>query len=301
MKKQDARKLPKEVQQHNRNQAIRLFQAGRSRKEIAEAVGVHYVVVCRWLRSWQEGGKKALQLKKRGRSSEGQRLLTKEQEKVVVKLLTDKNPRQLKLPFALWNRKAIQSVIYQMWSVRIAIRTVGDYLKRWGFTPQKPMKRACERSPKAVKKWLDESYPKIKARAKKEKAEIYWGAETIVRNDCQHSRGYAPRGKKPVDEINAKRFPLNMISAINNQGLVRLMTYKQTMKARLLMRFMKRLIKDSGRKVFLVLDNLRVHRAKLVKAWLERHSDKIEVFYLPAYSPDLNPDGYLNCDLRNGI
>jgi hypothetical protein len=81
----------------------------------------------------------------------------------------------IKLPFALWTRKAIQSVIYQMWRVLIAIRTIGEYLKRWGFTPQKPMKRACERSPKAVKKWLDETYPKIKARAQKERAEIYWG------------------------------------------------------------------------------------------------------------------------------
>lgn len=301
MKKEDARNLPKEVQQHNRNQAVRLFQAGRSRKDIAEIVGVHYVVVCRWLRSWEKGGNKAVQLKKRGRRPEEQRLLTKDQEKALKKLLTDKNPRQLKLPFALWNRKAIQSVIYQMWRVRIAIRTIGDYLKRWGFTPQKPMKRAYERNPKAVQKWLDESYPQIKELAKIEKAEIYWGDETGVRSDCNHSRGYAPRGKTPIVEINAKRFSINMISAISNQGLVRFMIYKETMTARVLLKFMKRLTKDSGRKVFLILDNLRVHHAKLVKAWLERHKEEIEVFYLPAYSPELNPDEYLNCDLKTGI
>jgi len=207
----------------------------------------------------------------------------------------------MKLPFALWNRKAIKAVIAQMWGVRIAIRTVGDYLKRWGYTPQKPAKRAYERKPKAVKEWLDNTYPEIKRRASEEGAEIYWGDETGVRNDCQHSRGYAPKGKTPIVEINAKRFSTNMISAVNNRGTVRFMMYRENMTAKVLLRFMKRLIKDAGRKVFLVLDNLRVHHATLVKAWLARHVEKIEVFYLPAYSPDLNPDEYLNCDLKAGI
>jgi len=301
MEKLDARKLPSEVQQHNRNLAIRLFQEGKKRKEIASIVGVHYGVICRWIQAWQQGGKQAIKLKKRGRSSGERRILTEAQESALKKLLVEKNPKQLKLPFALWNRRAIQSVVYKMWRVRIAIRTIGDYLKRWGFTPQKPIKRAYEKSPKAVKEWLDDTYPEIKKRARKENAEIYWGDETGVRNDCQHSRGYAPRGKTPVVEINAKRFSVNMISAISNQGLLRFMMYEETMTARVLLRFLKRLIKDAGRKVFLVLDNLRVHHAKLVKAWLEKHSDEIEVFYLPSYSPELNPDEYLNCDLKTGI
>jgi len=301
MKKLDARKLPSEVQQHNRNLAVRLFQEGKKRKEIASTVGVHYGVVCRWIQAWQQGGEQAIELKKRGRSSGERRILTEAQELALKKLLVEKNPQQLKLPFALWNRRAIQSVVYQMWRVRIAIRTIGDYMKRWGFTPQKPIKRAYEKSPKAVREWLDDTYPEIKKRARKENAEIYWGDETGVRNDCQHSRGYAPRGKTPVVEINAKRFSLNMISAISNQGLLRFMMYEETMTARVLLRFLKRLTKDAGRKVFLVLDNLRVHHAKLVKAWLEEHSDEIEVFYLPSYSPELNPDEYLNCDLKTGI
>jgi transposase len=301
MEKIDARKLPKAVQQHNRDQAIRLFLQGKTRKEVAAIVGVHYVVVCGWVRAWQQGGDAAITLKKRGRGSEEQRLLTNAQEVALKKLLCDKNPKQLKLPFALWNRKAIQSVIYQMWRVRIAIRTIGDYMKRWGFTPQKPAKRAYERNPKLVQKWLDETYPEIRRRARKENAEIYWGDETGVRNDCQHSRGYAPRGKTPIVEINAKRFSINMISALSNQGLLRFMMYEETMTARVLLRFLKRLIDDAGRKVFLVLDNLRVHHAKLVKAWLEKHIYEIEIFYLPAYSPDLNPDEYLNADLKAGI
>jgi hypothetical protein len=127
------------------------------------------------------------------------------------------------------------------------------------------------------------------------------GDETGVRNDFQHSRGYAPRDKTPVVEINAKRFSINMISAINNQGLVRFMSDKQTMTAKVLLRFMRRLIKDASRKVFLILDNLRVHHEKLVKAWLKRHEKEIEVYSLPAYSPELSPDEYLNCGFKAGI
>lgn len=297
----DGRNLPKEVQQHNRNQAIRLFQDGKSRKEIVTIIQVHYDVVCRWIRAWQKGGEKAITLKKRGRTPGDKRKLTQQQEDKLKGLLIDKNPQQLKLPFALWNRKAIQSAIYQMWRIKIAIRTIGDYMKRWGFTPQKPLKRAYEQNPKAVKKWLNETYSEIHKLAKRDDAEIYWGDETGIRNDCQHTRGYAPRGKTPVVDINARRFSLNMISAVTNQGGVRFMMYESNMTARVLIKFMKRLIKDAKRTVFLILDNLRVHHAKLVKAWLARNEDDIEVFYLPSYSPELNPDEYLNCDLKTGI
>ena len=301
MKTHDGRSLSKEVQQYNRDQAVRLFKQGRTRRDIADIIGVSYSAVRNWITAWKSGGKQAVVLKKRGRTSESQRILTEAQEKGLKQLLVEKNPRQLKLPFALWNRKAIQSAVYQMWRVKIAVRTIGDYMNRWGFTPQKPIKRAYERSPKAVQQWLDETYLEIRTKAAHENAEIYWGDETGSRNDCNHSRGYAPKGQTPVIEINAKRFSVNMISAINNRGLVRFMIYKSTMNARVLLRFFRRLIKDSGRKVFLILDNLRVHHAKLVKAWLQKHEEKIEVFYLPSYSPELNPDEYLNCDLKAGL
>ncbi|SDP68948.1 IS630 family transposase [Desulforhopalus singaporensis] len=300
MKKQDARKLSQEIQQYNRDQAIRLFKAGRKRKDIAKIIGVSYSAVCKWISIWEAGGRKAIVLKKRGRSSESQRLLTAAQEKALKKLLVDKNPKQLKLPFALWNRKAIQSAVYQIWRVKIALRTIGDYMKRWGLTPQKQIKRAYERSPKAIQKWLDETYPEIKARAAIENGEIYWGDETGARNDCNHSQPSAPKGKTPIVEINPKRFSINMISATNNQGLVRFMMNNTTKNARVLLRFMKRLIKDSGRKVFLVLDILPVHHAKLVRKWLKRHENQIEVFYLPSYSPELNPDEHLNYNLKTG-
>jgi len=205
------------------------------------------------------------------------------------------------MPYALWTRKAVKELIATEIGIKVTTRTTGNYLSRWGFSPQKPLKRAYEQNPKKVQQWLDEQYPKIKAQAKQEKAEIYWGDETGLRSDHQHGRGYAPKGQTPAVTISAKRTSSNMISAITNQGKVRFQIYNGTMNAQLLIGFMKRLIKNAKNKVILILDNLRVHHAKLVKAWLAEYKQAIEAFYLPAYSPELNPDEYLNCDLKAGV
>ena len=178
---------------------------------------------------------------------------------------------------------------------------MGHYIKRWGMTPQKPVKRAYEQQPARVRQWLDEDYPQIQAKAKAQGAEIYWGDETGLRNDSQHERGYAPKGKTPVIRLNAKRESINMISAITNQGKVRFKLFDGGMNAAILIDFLKRLIKDAQRKVILILDNLRVHHARKVKDWLQGKEDQIELFYLPSYSPELNPDEYLNCDLKAGV
>jgi transposase len=183
----------------------------------------------------------------------------------------------------------------------LPVRTVGEYLKRWGFTPQKPVKLSYEQHPKAVQRWLNETYPQIKAGAREEDAEIYWGDETGLRNDSQHERGYAPKGKTPVVRLNANRTSTNMISAVTNQGKVRFRVFHGSMNADILIDFCRRLIQSAGRKVFLVLDNLRAHHAVVFKAWLENREDEIEIFYLPSYSPELNPDEYLNCDLKAGV
>jgi transposase len=227
--------------------------------------------------------------------------LNQEQEKQIQKAIVDKEPDQLKLPFALWTRQAVQQLIKHFYSFEMPIRTVGEYLKRWGYTPQKPLRRAYEQNPKAVKKWLDEQYPKIVKRAKIEKAEIHWGDETGLCNDSQHGRSYAPRGKTPAIRLPAKKERINLISSITNQGKVRFMLYRNTMNSQTLIKFLKRLIKDVGHKVYLILDNLRVHHSKLVRHWLEEHKEQIELFFLPSYSPELNPDEYLNCDLKAGV
>lgn len=301
MKKIDARKLPTEAQQQIRNQAIRLKKAGRTYKEIAEITSVQPTTICMWYKAYEQGGAKAIRIKKRGRPKGSCRTLSPEQEKELQKAMRDKCPDQLKLPFNLWTRIAVQQYIKQLWSINMPIRTVGEYLKRWGYTPQKPMRRAYEQNPKAVKKWLTEEYPAIVKKAKKEKAEIHWGDETGLCNDSYHGRSYAPRGHTPVIRLSARCQRVNLISTVTNQGKVRFMVYKDRMNSDTLIKFLSRLIKDSRRKIYLILDNLRVHHSYAVKDWLKEHEDEIEIYYLPSYSPELNPDEYLNCDLKAGV
>lgn len=301
MEKVDARSLKPEVQQQLRNQAIRLRKSGRKHKEIAEIVGVHLGTVCKWCKIYEREGHKGVRIEKRGRKAGSHRTLTSEQEKEIQKLIQDKVPDQLKLPFALWTRIAVQQLIKRIYAIDMPIRTVGEYLRRWGFTPQKPLRRAYEQNPKAVQKWLEEEYPQISKRAKKEGAEIHWGDETGLNSDAYHGRSYAPRGKTPAIRISAKREHINLISTVTNQGKVRFMIYKNTMNSQSMIKFLNRLVRDADRKVFLVLDNLRVHHSHKVRDWLSEHEDQIELFFLPSYSPELNPDEYLNCDLKDGV
>jgi len=301
MEKIDARKLSTDAQQQLRYQVIRFREKGRTHKEISAINGVNRSTCSTWWNLYRNEGKKALIIKKRGRPDGSCRKLDKEQEKEIQKAICDKCPDQLKLPFALWTRIAVQLLIRQLWGLEIPIRTIGDYLKRWNFTPQKPLKRAYEQNPKAVKKWLNEKYPAIQQKAKKEDAEIHWGDETGLCNDSYHGRSYAPRGKTPAIRLSAKCRRVNLISTVTNQGKVRFMIYQDRMNADTFIKFTKRLIKDADRKIFLILDNLKVHHSYKARDWLQEHTEQIEVFFLPSYSPELNPDEYLNCDLKAGV
>ncbi len=301
MEKTDTRKLSPETQYELRKQVIRLRKKGKSNQEIAEIVGVYHTHVSTIWQSYQKGGLDALKPKVRGRKHGEQRNLTADQEATAKKLLVDKTPDQLKLQFALWTRDAVRLAIKQEFGIELPLRTITDYLKRWGFTPQKPAKRAYEQNPKAVQQWLESAYPEIAARAKQEKAEIHWGDETGVQSDAYNARGFAPKGKTPIVRLNAKKSSINMISSITNQGKVRFMLYQETMTAQVFIKFLSRLVKDADRKVFLILDNHRVHHSKIVKEWLEQHKEQIELFYLPSYSPELNPDEYLNGNLKQRI
>ena len=295
--KLDARTLPASAIEEKRRQSHELRKHGLTRAQIGEIVGVHADTVGRWLHM----DKSELGLKRRGSRPGDRRLLTAKQEQQIQRLIIDKAPDQLKLPYALWTRESVRELILARCGIELAVRTVGDYLKRWGMTPQKPQKRAYEQRAPEVQRWLREEYPRIQARAKREQAEIYWGDETGLRNDCQHERGYALKGKTPTIRLNANRVSLNMISAITNQGKVRFRFFEENMNADVLIDFFMRLLKDAKRKVFLILDNLRVHHCNPVKEWLKSHKKMIEVYYLPSYSPELNPDEYLNCDLKAGV
>jgi transposase len=301
MEKIDLRKLSVEQRNSQRKLAIRLHKSGKNYSYIAKIIGTYPDLISSWVKTYKQGGMKALIEKKRGVKSEDKKLLSNAQELEIQKMITDTMPDQLKLAYGLWTRKAVKELIEREYGVVLAINTMGDYLRKWGFSPQKPKKRAYEQNSKAVQKWIEQEYPAIEKRAKQENAVIHWGDETGARNTNNHGRSYAPKGRTPVKKNMAKRFTVNMISTVTNLGQVEFMIYSGTMHSQRLIEFMEDLIKGKKRKIYLILDNLRVHHSKLVKAWVEENNDKIELFYLPSYSPEKNPDEYLNCDLKYGL
>jgi len=301
MEKLDLRRANNDVKEAIRKRAIRLVAQGKPQKEVATLLCVNKNSVNSWCKSYKQFGYKGLKEKPQGHKKGIGRLLTAEQELQVQKAIIDKMPDQLKLPYALWTRRAIVELIKREFSITIAIRTMGTYLARWGFTPQKPKKKAYEQNDASVKKWLEEQYPAIKEKAKQEKANIHWGDETGIKNECQYGRSYAPKGKTPIRTKMGKRLSLNMISSVTNQGKVRFMTYKGSMNSEMLIKFLRRLTKGQKKKIYLILDNLKVHHSNLVKQWVEKHASKIALFFLPSYSPERNPDEYLNCDLKYGL
>jgi transposase len=282
-------------------QVIRLRKAGRTYDEIATLTGLSRTGVFDICKRHATSGSSALHDAAGGRKLGEQRLLSPAQEALVQKLIADKTPDQLKMPYALWSRAAVAELIEQRFGLKLKVRTMGMYLQRWGFTPQKPMRKAYEQSPAAVKKWLDEDYPALAQRARAEGAEIHWGDESGLRSDDVRGRSYAPRGETPVVRVPNKRHGLSIISTVTNKGQMRWRIFDGALNSTILIDFFKRLIKGQKKKVFLILDNLRVHHSKPVKHWLAQHAEYIEVFYLPSYSPELNPDEMANADLKQAV
>lgn len=220
------------------------------------------------------------------------------QAATTVRLICCRCPDQLQLPFTLWTREAVQCLLAKRFKISVSIWTVGRYLKNWGFTPQKPVRQAYERNPKAVQTWLEREYPAIRRRAQREKAEIHWGDEMGLRSDHQAGTTYGRKGKTPVVPGTGKRFGCNMISAITNRGHLSFMVFKQRFTADVMIEFLRRLVRQSHRKVFLIVDGHPVHRSGKVKEWVEKHRSQIRLFFLPGYCPELNPDELLNQDVK---
>jgi transposase len=249
-------------------------------------------------RRYRSGGKRSLQSKKRG--VKGGKKINGKQAAEVRKLIKDKMPDQLKLPFGLWTREAVQQLILDRYGIELSRWQVGRYLKSWGYTPQKPIRKAFEQKPQKVKQWLKEEYPKIKKRCAREKGVIYFGDETGMRSDHQAGRSYAPQGKTPEVKSTGQRFSLNMISAISNKGHLQFMLIDR-FNGEVFMDFLKRMIRYSKQKIFFVTDGHPAHKTKKLNEWLSNNKLKIEVFFLPQYSPELNAQEYLNQDVKTNV
>jgi transposase len=301
MKHLDMRKLPAAAQEERRRQVIGLRQAGMTYDAVAAQVGLTRTGVFDICKRFAERGAAGLKTGPRGPAPGHGRFLDAGQEADVRDLIRRHTPDELALPFALWSRAAVRELIRRRFGVRLAVRTVGTYLARWGFTAQKPLRRAYEQDPAAVRRWLRRDYPAIVTRAKAEGGIVFWGDETGLRSDDVRGRGYAPRGRTPTLRVPHKRVGLGLISAVSNRGGLRWMVLDGAVKAPSLLRFLGRLVRDVGRKVFLILDRLPVHRSTKIRAWLAGREAEIEVFYLPPYSPELNPDEGVNADLKQAV
>ena len=297
MKTRDARSLPAIAQQDLRHKAIKAVIGGTKQVKAAELFGVTRQAIGRWVKAYRQGGFKALKVRKQGRPKGGS--LLPWQAAQIAKTVVDRYPDQLKLPFYLWTREAVGQLIEKRFGIRLSVWTVGRYLARWNFTPQKPIRKAFEKNPEAVRQWLEEEYPAIRKQAKRQKARIYWGDEMGLRSDHCTGRSYGRRGKTPVVPGTGKRFRCNMISAITNQGHLNFMVFKQRFTSDVFIEFLKRLERQSHQTVFLIVDGHPVHRSKDVEKWTSQNEDNIRLFYLPGYSPELNPDELLNQDVKS--
>lgn len=294
----DARSLPPEAQEILRCKAVAAVESGMSQVAASKLFGVSRQAVRNWLKAHREGGEAALRSQKRGPKEDQITKLKGHQASAIVKLITDNDPEQLKLPFVLWTADAVRQLIQRKYRIKLSARSVRRYLAKWGFTPQKPVRRAYEHDDEAVRRWLEDDYPAIAKQAKAEKAHIYWGDEMGVRSDHQAGRSYSPKGKTPVTRGTGKRFGCNIISALTNRGRLCFSVFKESFTIAVFIEFLRRMIKQSKRKVYLIVDNHPVHRGKKVKAWLAENAQHISLFYLPGYSPELNPDEMLNNDVK---
>ncbi len=270
-----------------------------SQAEAARVFGVHPNAVNRWVKRYRAGGFKALSEQRRGRRAGEQAALSPGQQQEVIALVSDATPDQLGMSGFLWTRDAVAELVAQRYGVRLARTTVGRYLRSWNFSPQKPKRRALEQTPAAVRRWLEEEYPAIGAQAKQEGGVVWWLDEMGVRSDQAAGRSWAPPGRTPVIKRTGKRFRVNMISAISNEGLLRFRLFSGSFTGPVFIDFLRRLLRDlAGRKVHLIVDGHPVHRAKLVSAWVERRPARLELHFLPGYSPELNPVELLNNDVK---
>lgn len=302
MERSDSRLLPVPVLNERRRRAVMLQLSGMTLDQVSAVCELSRNTVIGAMKAYRTGGWDAVPVRAHRGPAKGEGcLLDERQQQTIRALIRQHTPDECGLPFMLWSRPAVTALVERECGVRLAVRTAGKYLKRWGYTPQKPLNQAYEQDRSAVQRWLDEEYPAIAGRAAAEGGEIYWGDETGLRSDDVRGRSYAPQGGTPVVRPNHRREKAGLISAVTNKGVLRWMVLDKAIDTALLIRFMKRLAHDAQRKVFLILDNLKVHKAPEVTQWLADHREQVEVFYLPSYSPELNPDELVNAELKAAV
>jgi transposase len=295
--KHDARKLDQATQLHVRRSAVMAVRDGMTQTDAAKTFGVSLRAVSKWVGLDKASGLRGLKLKRRGRRA-GEGKLDPAQSARIRQWIVGRLPDQLKLPFYLWTRAAVALLIDREYGIAVSPTTVGRYLKGWGLSPQKPVRRAYERNDAAIARWLRTDYPAIARQARQEGATIYWGDEMGLRSDHVTGTSYSPVGQTPVVRATGQRFGCNMISAITNRGLLAFMVFHGKFGSRLFVGFMQRLLKQVPGKVCLIVDGHPVHRSRMAKTFASERADRIRLIQMPGYCPELNPDELLNQDVK---
>jgi transposase len=210
-----------------------------------------------------------------------------------------KDPRQLEFPFALWTSAMVAELIWRKFHIRLSKASVCRLLNQLGFSPQRPLWRAFQKDGELVAKWVKEEYPKIRALARKQDAEIFFGDEAGIRSDYHSGRTWAARGKTPIVTTTGARFSCNMVSAISPRGAMRFMLVEGKLTAEVFIEFLKRLVHNQSRAVFLIVDGHPVHKAAAVSRFVASTEGKLQLFRLPPYAPELNPDEQVWNHLKN--
>jgi transposase len=297
----DARQLSDEVLEALRLRALRGCELGFSEADVADLLGVSRETVSRWWTAYAAGGLEAIPGDRTGRPVGSGRALSDEQARRIQDQIDEHGPRELGIAAAVWSRKAVRDLIRDEFGIDMPVRTVGEYLKRWGYTAKSPRRHARDRDPDEVDRWLEWTYPAIEARAALEGAEIHWCDETGAAADEQPRKGYAREGDPAWVEVPKPPIRMNLVATITNDGEVHFLTDKESMTGALFVTFLEELLSETTRKVFLILDRLPAHETKAVADWVAGHGDRIELFWLPKYAPELNADEYLNNDLKGAI
>lgn len=298
----DARGLSPEVLEALRLRAIHAVEElGLAQKQVAQILGVSAEVVNRWCAAYRQAGVEALEARPQGRPLGVGRALSEEQGEAIQQTLRTGTPQDCGLGWPCWSRAAVAALIEQRYGVSLTVQAVGIYLKRWGFTPQKPARQAREQDPDEVDEFIHHTLPVLVERARREGAEVQFSDEVGVRVGDQIGASYAPQGQTPIIPVPKTHIAQNVISSVSAEGEVRYALFSGAFNAEVFIGFLAHLIEHSERKIYLVIDRHPVHKAARVEQWLTEHQERIELVWLPPYAPECNPDEFFNNDLKQQL
>lgn len=297
----DARQLSDEVLEALRLRALRGCKLGYTETELADLLGVSRETVCHWWNAYARGGLEAIPHERTGRPLGSGRSLDDAQARHLQEVLDTQAPDDVGIAAALWTRRAVRDLIRREYGLDMPLRTVGAYLRRWGYTPKRPRRKARRQDEEEIRRWLEFTYPIVEYRAARAGAEILWCDETGAGANDHPGRGYARVGQPPELEVSGERFRVNLVSAISNGGKVRFMTYRSTLTAAVFLTFLERLLRGARTKIVLILDRHPAHEAQAVADWVAEHAERIELVWLPRRAPELNPGEYLNNEVKGQV